>query len=143
MGPVQEPLIRPQIVGNSDRVQRSRTGQRERRLRQVVAIRGVGEPMNQVDQAHVDACLTQHEVRVAESLVDPFRLEQRRVREHLGEAVGIDQMPAVFWRRGALTVDDNRCGTVALGGKNFFETERQLPVVAVIVEGSAGHRRAH
>jgi hypothetical protein len=73
--------------------------------------------MNQIDQARVDACLAQHEVRVAEPLADPFQLEQRGVGEHLGEAVGIDQMPAVFWRRGALTVDDNCCGTVILGGK--------------------------
>jgi len=90
--------------------------------------------MNQIDQARVDACLAQHEVRIAEALVDPFRIEQRGVGEHLGEAVGIDQMPAVFRRRGARTVNDNRCGTVILGGKNVFETQRQLPVVAVIVE---------
>jgi hypothetical protein len=83
--------------------------------------------------AHVDACLAQHEVRVAEPLVNPFRLEQRGVREHLGWAVGIDQMSAVLRRRGALTVDDNRCRTVTFGEKNFFQTKRQLPVVAIIV----------
>lgn len=72
--------------------------------------------------AHVDAFLMRHEVRVAEPLVDPFRLGLRGVREHLGEAFGVDQMPAVFRRRGAVTVDDNRCGTVTLVVKNFFET---------------------
>ncbi|WP_253861440.1 hypothetical protein [Mycobacterium asiaticum] len=45
--------------------------------------------MNQIDQSHVDACLAQHEVRVAESLVDPLRVEQRGVVEYLGEPAGI------------------------------------------------------
>ncbi|OBK31617.1 hypothetical protein A5634_13655 [Mycobacterium asiaticum] len=43
-------------------------------------------------------------------------------------------MPAVFWRRGSLTADDNRCEATTLGGMNFFQTQRQLPAVAVITE---------
>ena len=72
--------------------------------------------MDQVDQARVDAGFTQHEVRTGESLVDPLRLEKRWVGKHLGEAVGVDQVPAVLRRGSAFTLDDDRCGTVTLGG---------------------------
>jgi len=63
-----------------------------------------------------------------------MRLEECGVGKHFGEAVFVDEVPAVLRRGRAFTVEDNRCGTVSLGGKNFFETQRQPPVVAVVVE---------
>lgn len=67
-------------------------------------------------------------------LVHRLEVEEGRVRQHLGEALGVGDATAVLGRGGAATTDGDRARGVLGRGADGLDRPLQLPTVAVVID---------
>jgi integrase len=108
--------------------------QRQAPGREVFADRCVAQPVHQVDQPLVHAILAEHEVRRSQRLVQLVEVEVGRVVDLQGDAGQVGTAPGVLRWSGSATGHGDRGRSVGRCRQDLLQAERQLPVVAVVVE---------